>query len=435
MSVMEERLTLNKQEQTRLMLLNRIERKEVKVFGAGVVLGISERQVWRLLAAYRREGAGGLAHGNRGRKPVNALPPEVREKVIMLAEGKYAGFNHCHLTEKLDEQEGTHLSRSSTRRILLGKGIRSPRKHRSRLHRSRRERCPREGMLLQTDGSQHDWLEGRGPKLCLIGAIDDATSKVPYALFCESETTEGYMRMLREIVAKEGIPAALYHDHHCIFKINRVLPSLEQQLSGTEPKSQFGRLLDELGIESIAANSPQAKGRIERLWGTFQDRLSSELRLARATTLEAANDVLKDFLAEYNRRFAIKARETEIAYDKPGVNFRDEEYFCFKYPRTVGDDNVVRYSHHRLQVLPSEGRVSYTGRKVEVHVRLDGTPAIFYQGNRLETGLAPLEATLARKTQLAAAATTTLEKPTSTHLYSKPSSAHPWRGKFRTHLD
>ena len=244
---MEERLTLNKKEQIRLMLLNRIDRKEVKVSGAGAVLRISERHVWRLLAAYRREGARGLAHGNRGRKPVNALSLEVKKKVLTLAEGKYADFNHCHLTEKLNEKEDTHLSRSSTRRILLEKGIRSPRKHRPRLHRSRRERYPKEGMLLQTDGSPHDWLEGRGPKLCLIGAIDDATNKVPYALFQETETAQGYMRMLQEIVLREGIPAALYHDRHVKFRVAKeVLHKIEKQLEGEESRTQFVRLMDQL---------------------------------------------------------------------------------------------------------------------------------------------------------------------------------------------
>lgn len=431
---MEEGLTLSKKEQKRLMVLNRIERKEVSTSGGASVLEVSERQVWRLLSAYRKEGARGLVHGNRGRKPARTLPAEVMEKVVSLAIGKYFGFNHSHLTEKLDEQEETHLSRSSVRRILMSEGLRSPRKRRAPLHRRRRERYPREGMLLQTDGSPHDWLEGRGPRLCLIGAIDDATGKVPHALFCEQETTEGYMRMLKEIVTQDGIPAALYHDRHTIFQLPKVASaSIEEQLMGKEAKSQFGRLLDELGIQSIAANSPQAKGRIERLWGTFQDRLTSELRLVRAGRLEEANRVLKAFLPEYNRKFAIAAREPELAYVKPGEDFRPDECFCLKYQRTVGTDNVVRYERHRLQVLPSIERSSYAGRKVEVHSRLDGSLAVYYQGKALDTRPAPAEATLIRRNPLAAAATVT-NKP-AIRAYAKPAPDHPWRGKFRTHLD
>jgi transposase len=426
---MEGILTLNNKEQKRLIILNRIEKKELRVGGAGRVLGISERQVWRLLAAYRKEGAAGLAHGNRSRKPVNTLSQELREKVIALAQNKYDGFNHSHLTEKLTEEEETHLSRSSVRRILLEKGFRSPRKHRARIHRRRRERYPREGMLLQTDGSPHDWLEGRGPELCLIGAVDDATSKVPYALFCEKETTAGYMRMLQEIVTREGIPAALYHDHHGIFEINRTVLSMEEQLTGRQPKSQFGRLLDELGIESIAANSPQAKGRIERLWGTFQDRLSSELRLAGVNTLEEANLVLLRFLPVYNRRFAINALEPDIAYLKPDSDFRPEEYFCFKEERTVGRDNVVRFENRRLQILPAQEKGSYALCKVRVHKGLDGDIAIYFGGKALATQPAPPEAPLVRKMEIT--------KPIriTPPIHAKPSPNHPWRRSYKTFFD
>lgn len=437
MSVMKEELTLNRKEQKRLIVLNGVVSKEVGIGQAATVLGVSERQAWRLLSAYRKEGAEGLVHGNRSRKPVNALPVELREKVVSLASTKYAGFNHSHLTEKLEEQEQTHLSRSSVRRILLEKGLRSPRKRRAPLHRSRRERYPREGMLLQTDGSPHDWLEGRGPRLCLIGAIDDATNRVPHALFCEQETTEGYMRMLKEIVLREGVPLALYHDRHSIFEVSEdAVPTVKEQLSGKEPKTQLGRLLDELGIESIAAHSPQAKGRIERLWGTFQDRLSSELRLACSSTLEQANLVLRDFLPEYNRRFAVAAREPETAYVKPDNGFKPEEHFCFKERRTVGADNVVRFNGQRLQVLPSTDRLSYALCKVEVHSRLDGSLAVYYQGKHLETSPAPREATLLRKDRSRpAVAVTPAKSLASAGLSRKPAPDHPWRGKFRTHLD
>ena len=433
---MENKLTLNKKEQIRLMVLNRFERNEIGVGGASSIFKVSERQVWRLLAAYRKEGAAGLVHGNRGRKPANALPLEVRERVVFLARKKYASFNHSHFTEKLNEREKTHLSRSSVRRILLDQGLRSKRKHNSPPHRSRRERYPREGMLLQTDGSRHDWLEGRGPKLCLIGAIDDATGKVPYALFSDQETTEGYMRMLQEIVLREGIPAALYHDRHTIFEVpQKGLPSIEQQLTGKEPRSQFGRLLDELGIESIAANSPQAKGRIERLWGTFQDRLTSELRLARVKTLDKANIVLGTFLADHNRRFGLKAREQEIAYVRPDMSFKAEEYFCLKYERTVGADNVVHFEKHRLQVLSSIERTSYAGRNVEVHLKLDGTLSIYYQGNPLETQPAPLEATRIRRAELATVSSGPHKPGISNRTDSTPSPDYAWRDNFKACFD
>jgi transposase len=434
---MKEILTLNQKEQNRLIVMNQIESQQMSPIQAAALIKVSERQVWRILAAYRKEGAAGLAHGNRDRKPLNALPASLSNKVIDLAGNKYIGFNHTHLTEKLQECEQLHLSRSSVRSILLKNGMPSPRTRQAPKHRSRRERYPREGMLLQTDGSDHDWLEGRGPKLCLIGAIDDATNTVPYALFQQQETTAGYMRMLQEIVLKQGIPMALYHDRHGIFDLSEdKLPSLEEQLAGKEPLTQLGRLLKELGIESISAHSPQAKGRIERLWGTFQDRLTSELRLAGARTMEEANRVLSHFLPDYNRRFAVMARDPELAYRKLDQKFKPEEYFCFKSGRTVGQDNVVRYEGHRLQILPSQDRLSYALCKVVVHLNLEGNLAVYYQGQPLETHLAPPEATLLRHCALIPVMAAPIPQPApEARVYTRPSSNHPWRGKFRVHID
>ena len=432
---MKEILTLNRKEQNRAVVISQVERNQLTMDQAAILLKISQRQVWRLLGGYRREGVAGLAHGNRGRRPVNALPAELKAEVLQLAESKYVGFNHTHFTEKLVEFEGIHLSRSCIRNILLENGLRSPRKRRSPRHRSRRERYPREGMLLQTDGSSHDWLEGRGPKLCLIGAIDDATNKVPDALFQEQETTEGYMRMLQGISSRCGLPLAMYHDRHSIFEVSEaILPSMEEQLNGREPKTQFGRLLDELGIESISANSPQAKGRIERLWGTFQDRLTSELRLAGARTLEEANQVLARFLVEYNRKFAVSARDPKVAYRKIGKGFKAEEYFCFKYGRTVGADNVVRFNGKRLQVLPSSNRMSYAQCKVVVQERLDGSLAIYYHGKPLAIQPAPPEATLMRKPTLIPTKTGISFEKSVYVRPNKPAPDHPWRGKFRVSI-
>ena len=218
---MKEEVTLNRKEQHRVIVLNQIETKRLTVDKAAMLLEVTPRQVWRLLADYRREGTSAIAHGNRGRKPVNIIEDGLREQVIELARYKYYGFNQQHFTEKLADKEGINLSRSTVRRILLTKGIRSPQKRRAPKHRSRRERYPQEGQLLQTDGSPHDWLEGRGPELCLIGAIDDATNDVPYAYFQEREDTKGYMLMLKDITLKQGIPMALYHDRHSIFEVAR----------------------------------------------------------------------------------------------------------------------------------------------------------------------------------------------------------------------
>jgi len=420
---MKEEVTLNRKEQNRVIVLNQIETKGLKVEKAAMVLELTPRHVWRLLAGYRREGAAAIAHGNRDREPVNKIETGFRQQVVELARSKYSGFNQQHFTEKLMAKEGISLSRSTVRRILLSQGIRSPQKRRAPKHRSRRERYPQEGLLLQTDGSPHDWLEGRGPELCLIGAIDDATSDVPYAYFQEQEDTKGYMLMLRAITFKRGIPLALYHDRHSIFEVAPDKESsLEDQLAGRKSLTQIGRLLSELGINSIAANSPQAKGRVERLWRTFQDRLTSELRLAGATTRETANQVLKSFLPEYNQRFRVSARETGSAYRKPEAGFKPDEYFCYKYPRTVGPDNVVRFVNHRLQILANPERASYARCKIQVHAGLNGNLAVYYGNQRLKTCSAPPESAKLRIPVTAG--------PSTPRYYAKPAPNHPWRTHF-----
>jgi transposase len=424
---MEGMVTLSKKEQNRLLVLNQVEAGRISGQQAAEVMGISLRHARRLMAAYRKEGAAALAHGNRGRKPKHALSDQLKRKVLELAKSTYDGCNHQHFTELLEERVGIKLSRSSVRRILLGGGLRSPRKRRAPKHRSRRERYPQEGMLLQIDGSPHDWLEGRGPWLSLVGAIDDATGKVPYALFQEQEDAQGYFLLLQHIVQNEGIPAALYHDRHSIFELPPdKLPSIEEQLEGKRPLTQFGRLMEELDITSIAALSPQAKGRVERLWGTFQDRLVSELRLAKASTIDEANRVLWDFLPRYSQKFAVPAAEPGSAYRPVGEGFVADEIFCFKHQRTVGADNVVRFEGRRLQIVPTNGRASYARCRVEVDERLDGSLAVYYQGKRLTTISAPPEPAMLRA-QVNAVEPVASRTAAPAVFHHRPAPNHPWR--------
>jgi hypothetical protein len=204
--------------------------------------------------------------------------------------------------------------------------------------------------------------------------------------------------MLKSITLSHGIPLALYHDQHSIFKVNTgKVPTIEEQLAGKRPQTQLGRILEELGINSIAAKSPQAKGRVERLWGTFQDRLVSELRLAGATTEKEANRVLRQFLPDYNQRFSVQAKEPGSVYRQPKSDFKADEIFCYKYTCAVGLDNVVKLGQQRLQILPTAHRPSYARCRVEVQVGLDNTLAIYYEGQPLKTRPAPLEASALRK--------------------------------------
>jgi len=383
-------VSLNQREQQRVMVLNGVERGELTGKEAAGLMGLSVRQVWRLLAAYRREGVAAIAHGNRGRRPVHTVGEETRKLVVALAQGAYAGFNHYHLSELFWEREGLCLSRSTVRRILVAAGLKSPRHRRPPKHRCRRERYTQEGMLLQIDASRHNWLEDRGPYLTLVAAVDDATGTVPYALFREQEDAQGYFILLREIIQEKGVPLALYSDQHGIFQRSaKEVESLEEQLCGERQPTQFGRALRELGIKPIFALSPQAKGRIERLFGTLQDRLVAELRLAKASTVEEANQVLMDFLPRFNLHFGVPAAQPGSAYRPLPPGLELDGVLCFKYQRLVAKDNTIRFGGHTLQVLPRLERTSYAHARVEVQERLDGSLVVAYQGLVLATTQAP----------------------------------------------
>ncbi len=300
-----ETIVLTHRESQRLMVLNALDRGEVLMADAAILLGLSIRQVRRLRSAYRARGPTALAHGNRGRPSPRRVPQAVRAKVIALAQTTYASVNHTHLLELLAEREDLRLSRTSLRRILAAAGLRTPRPRRPRRHRRQRPRMPRAGTLVQVDGSHHDWLEGRGPRLVLHAAVDDATGEVLSTVFRDEEDAWGYLLVFREIARTRGLPLAVYSDRHGIFARTPRRPlTLEEQLQGGSPPTQVGRALQEVGIRWIPASSPQAKGRIETLFGHFQDRLVSELRLAGITDRDGANAFLPDFLTRYARRRA-----------------------------------------------------------------------------------------------------------------------------------
>ena len=223
---MEDSVTLSHTEQQRLLVLNDLEAGIVISAEAAELLGVSVRQLRRLRAAYRERGAAALAHGNRGRRPAHALDPAVAARVVELATSTYAGFNRQHLTEMLAEHHGIVLSRPTVHRILSAAGVASVRHRRPARHRQRRDRYPREGMLLQVDGSRHDWLEGRGPHLTLIGGIDDATGLVPWACFREQEDAQGYFQLFREVVRRRGIPSRARARARCSVPADGILSAV-----------------------------------------------------------------------------------------------------------------------------------------------------------------------------------------------------------------
>jgi transposase len=348
---------------------------------AAELLDLSPRHIKRLKARFRQGSAAALAHVSRGRPSHRRTPERTRSRVLTLARTRYAGFNDHHLREKLVEQEGFLLSRETLRRILRAAGIGSPRKRRPTAHRQRRLRSPREGELVQLDGSPHDWLQGRGPQLTALGMQDDATGKILAAQFFLSDTSEGYFRLLHSLLSRFGAPLAFYGDRSGVFVRNDDHWSVEEQLAGQRQPTQFGRALAQLGITFIAAQTPQAKGRIERLWGVLQDRLTSELRLARTSDLHSANQVLRHFVSDYNRRFARTPRQAEKAWRPAPENL--ERICCFTHERIVSNDNVVQWQGRRLQIHPQPRRFSFAGARVQICHALDGRVSLYYRDTRL----------------------------------------------------
>jgi transposase len=289
-----------------LQVLTLLESGKTTAAQAAEALGVSPRQLRRMRKKLRAGGAAALAHGNRRRAPANGLTAAQRRQILTLARTKYVGLNDVHLTEKLTEVEGLVVSRATVRRLLRAAGLASPRRRRAPRHRSRRPRRPQAGLLVLFDASPFAWFGPDRPVCALLAVIDDATGSVLAACFRAAEDAAGYLSCLREVARTLGLPAAAYTDQHSIFVRNDTHWTLAEQLAGTQDPTQVGRAFRTLGIEHIVAKTPQAKGRIERLWGTLQDRLVAELRLAGIRTPAAGEAFLRDtFLPAFNTRFAV----------------------------------------------------------------------------------------------------------------------------------
>jgi transposase len=383
----QETFTLSQKELQRVSVITACVKGDMACASAAGLLCLSVRQIKRLKKRLREDGEAALAHANRGRPSPRRLPERTRQAVLRLYRTKYAGFNDHHLCEKLNEVEGLSLSRETLRRLLRQEGLGPPRQRRAPAHRQRRLRVAREGELVQLDGSPHDWLAGRGPRLTLLGMQDDATGKILAAQFFLSESAEGYFHLLQSLLHRFGVPTAFYGDRSGIFVRNDSHWSLHEELTGQRQPTQFGRALCELGITFIAAQSPQAKGRVERLWGVLQDRLCSELRLAGAHDLDSANRVLRRFIADYNRRLARAPRDTAKAWRPAPEN--SERICSFLHERIVSNDNVVQWEGRRFQIPPQNRRFSFAGAKVQLYQALDGRVSLYYGDTRLEHTNAP----------------------------------------------
>lgn len=438
-------------EQRRTQVLTRVLSGAITLREAALVLGVCLRQARRLKAAFEARGPSALVHGNRGRPSPRQLASAVQAQVVALYQGRYAGCNHQHFTELLAEREDLELSVATVRRTLKRAGCPSPQHRRAVKHRSRRERMAQEGLLLQIDGSPYRWLGPEGPRWCLISGVDDATGAPEGAVFREQEDAAGYLLLLRQVVERKGIPAAVYRDRHGIFQSPVTgRRSLDEELAGVLFPTQFGRLLAELGVTSIAAGSPQAKGRVERPWRTHQDRLVAELRLAGVTTIEGANAFLPGYLARYRARFAVPPTSPATAYVPVGPEVALDRLFCFKYTRKVTPDNTIQFGSRVLQIPPGPDRLSYARTTVEVQEHLDARLTVSYQGRCLLTvggdPTAPLRAR-PRRTHLETGAAPQPQQsgggqvgsgpplsilstaPAAPPRPPKPGPNHPWRRK------
>jgi transposase len=365
----------------RLDVIKRVDRDELSAEEASRILEVTPRWLLELRKAVAQEGVSALVHGNRGRHPANRLKDAARKKILELARTTYAGFNDEHFTEKLVEVEAIQVSRSSVRRLLREAKIGLSRKRRTSKHRRRRDRRPQAGLMILWDGSRHDWLQGRGPTMCLMGAIDDATGEVlPGAHFVDQEGSTSYLRILRAIILEKGIPHAAYGDRHGALQRNDDHWTLEEELRGEQDLTHVGWALRELNITRIAALSPQAKGRVERLWKTLQDRLVSELRRAEARTLEEANRVLATHLPDHNRRFAIAPQDATPAWRPVRAGVDVERLCSFRYEGGVGNDNAVRLQGRVFDIPPGPGGRSYAKARAEVRQLLDGSWRVYVEG-------------------------------------------------------
>lgn len=350
-------------------------------------LRLSVRQFRRLKKRFREGGARGLLHALRGRPGNRHLTPQARAQIATLMTTTYAGFNDVHLTEKLREVHALVVSRSSVRNLRRALGRPAKRRRRAPKHRSRRPRKEALGQLAQLDASPFAWFEDRGPAATLHGLIDDATS-TPLALwFRPTEDLHGYVTVLAHTCRAYGLPVELYGDRLNVFARNDPHWTLAEELQGHQDPTHFGRMLQALGIGFIRAHSPQAKGRIERLWATLQDRLTSELRLRGIDTLEAGNAFLPEFLADYTRRFARSPADAAPVW-RPAPRDLDQLLSC-RYSRLVARDNTVGLGSRWIQIPPGRGGRSYAGCRVDVRELLDGRLRVSYHEDLLASQPSP----------------------------------------------
>lgn len=418
---MEGRIVMSVKELDRAMILSRVARGELTLRTASEMLGTSYRHSVRLSNRYKSSGAASLAHKLRGRPSNRGCDGSLRDEVIAAYKKSYMGFGPTLASEMLAERESLCVHPETLRRWLVAEDILQVRTRRRR-HRTRRKRKERFGEMVQFDGSHHDWFEGRGPKCCLMTMVDDATGRV-WALFTEDEGTIAAMRMLETWVSRFGIPHSVYADRLKTYITERE-PTIDEQLAGQTPVTQFGRSCQKLGIRIIAAHSPQAKGRVENKHKLTQDRLIKQMRLSQINSIEAANEYLKSWLPKINERFSVPAATPDDMHRAVPVGLDLRTVFCREDTRTVKNDWTVRYANQWLQILKKQTNLPAAGATVIVQEWQDGSLHVTFKGESVKTKL--LDDRPVKQATVA---------PEVTKSQYKPVRDHPWRSRGRPAYD
>ena len=412
-------IAMSRKELERLPIIHKAMNKCLTQVKAAEMIGICERQIRRIIEKIKKGGDKAIVHGNRGRSSPFKMSEEKEKKIAGIIKKSYPDFGPTFAMEKLEEREKIKISKEKLRQIMVSYDIWHPKKgKRGKIHQWR-ERKHYRGEMLQMDGSNHDWLEGRGPKMDLIAYTDDATSDV-YARFYESEGTFSAMDSFKRYITKFGIPFSIYIDRHSAYKTTRQ-PNLDEELKGDYAKTQFARALNEIGTEGIFAYSPQAKGRIERTFETFQDRLIKELRLAGVSTLEEANAFLETYLPKYNARFAKRPIKNGNLHRPLPKNLNLDEIFCLKEYRTVGNSYTFQWKNRVFFIKnPS---ITMKRQRVCIMEHFDGRLTAKLNGKYLDI----IEVTRKDLLDLAKEQKATQKLIRKARIYYAPPKNHPWR--------
>jgi len=421
---------MSQKEVGRLEVIQAVASKQLRQVDAAAQLGVSVRQVKRLVRRYRQAGPAGLVSGHRGKRANNALPEAVRQAALRLVREHYHDFGPTLACEKLVEQHGLSLSTETLRQWMVAEGLWQPKRAKqARIHQRRpRRHCL--GELVQVDGSPHDWFEDRGPRCTLIVFIDDATGRLMALRFARAETTQAYMQTLEHYLHQHGRPVAVYSDKHSIFRVNR--PEREGELT------QFSRALKTLDIEPIHANSPQAKGRVERANQTLQDRLVKELRLRGVHDIEAANAWLPEFMADYNARFAVAAHSPNDAH-RTLVHSAEELalILCLHHTRILSKNLTFQFKNREYQLQGQNQGYRLRGAGVTVCESFDSPVTVLYQGRVLPYRLlAEGEAPIALDDEKSI--DQTIEQAKTRQAIRpprKPAPDHPWSRMIRVAVE